>query len=120
MQLIPGWESDWGFFLLSAWRFYIRGESKVDALLDYRTQKGFATGADFNYHMSDFGMDGQPNTRIHSAPKGSSAPSKRYVWIDDGWHQLVEKDGADQVEIDGVWRKVDHVDVRNGYVHLVE
>ncbi|MBD3295896.1 MAG: LPS assembly protein LptD, partial [Candidatus Omnitrophica bacterium] len=58
VQLIPGWDTDWGYFLLSAWRFYLRGNSKVDLLLDYRTRKGPATGADLYYNMSDFGMEG--------------------------------------------------------------
>jgi LPS-assembly protein len=58
VQLIPGWDTDWGYFLLSAWRFYLRGNSKVDLLMDYRTRKGPATGADLYYNMSDFGMKG--------------------------------------------------------------
>ncbi len=58
VQLIPGYNSDWGYFLLSAWRFYITGNSKVDVLVDYRTRKGFAEGADFYYHAEDFGLKG--------------------------------------------------------------
>jgi len=58
VQFIPGRSSDWGYFLLSAWRFYIRGDSRVDILADYRSKKGFAQGADFYYRTGDFGMDG--------------------------------------------------------------
>ncbi|MBD3426370.1 MAG: LPS assembly protein LptD [Candidatus Omnitrophica bacterium] len=58
VQFIPGLNKDWGYFLLSAWRFYVKGKSKVDLLLDYRTKKGFAEGLDFYYNMSDFSLKG--------------------------------------------------------------
>lgn len=58
VQFIPGQSSDWGYFILSAWRFYIKGSSKVDLLLDYRTKKGFAEGANFYYDLDDFGLSG--------------------------------------------------------------
>jgi len=57
-QFIPGQSSDWGYFLLSAWRFYIKGNTKVDVLLDYRTKKGFAEGANFYYFTKDLGLPG--------------------------------------------------------------
>ena len=58
VQFIPGVTSEWGYFLLSAWRAYVQGNSRVDGLLDYRTKKGFAGGANFYYNLVDFGMDG--------------------------------------------------------------
>lgn len=58
VQFIPGVTSDWGYFLLSAWRAYVKGDSKVDILLDYREKKGFAGGADFYYNAKDFGAEG--------------------------------------------------------------
>ena len=58
VQFIPGVSDNWGYFLLSAWRTYIKGNSKVDWKLDYRTKKGFAAGADLYYNLSDFGLDG--------------------------------------------------------------
>jgi len=58
VQFIPGVNSDWGYFLLSAWRFHIKGNSKVDVLVDYRTKKGFAEGADLYYNLDDFGLEG--------------------------------------------------------------
>ncbi|MFC1480165.1 LPS assembly protein LptD [Candidatus Omnitrophota bacterium] len=58
VQFIPGVNSDWGYFLLSAWRFYIKGNTKVDALLDYREKKGFAAGANLYYNGEDFGLKG--------------------------------------------------------------
>jgi len=58
VQFIPGSNTDWGYFLLSAWRFYVKGNSRVDVLLDYRDKKGFAFGEDFYYNTSDFGLEG--------------------------------------------------------------
>jgi lipopolysaccharide assembly outer membrane protein LptD (OstA) len=58
VQFIPGSNSDWGYFLLSAWRFNIKGNSKVDVLMDYRTKKGFAEGANIYYDAADFELEG--------------------------------------------------------------
>ncbi|MFH1798327.1 MAG: LPS assembly protein LptD [Candidatus Omnitrophota bacterium] len=58
VQFIPGKSTDWGNFLLSTWRFYVRKESKIDAYIDYRSKKGFAEGVDAYYNASDFGADG--------------------------------------------------------------
>ncbi|MEA3489701.1 MAG: LPS assembly protein LptD [Candidatus Omnitrophota bacterium] len=58
VQFIPGTNTDWGYFVLSAWRFYVKGNSKVDVLLDYREKKGFGLGENFYYNASDFGMPG--------------------------------------------------------------
>jgi lipopolysaccharide assembly outer membrane protein LptD (OstA) len=58
VQFIPGQSSEWGYFLLSAWRFYIKGNTKVDILVDYRTKKGFAEGANLYYFADDLGLRG--------------------------------------------------------------
>ncbi|MBD3379514.1 MAG: LPS assembly protein LptD [Candidatus Omnitrophica bacterium] len=55
VQFIPGVTSDWGYFLLSAWRFHLKGNTKMDVLLDYREKKGFAEGVDLYYNMADLG-----------------------------------------------------------------
>jgi lipopolysaccharide assembly outer membrane protein LptD (OstA) len=56
VQIIPGQSSDWGYFLLTSSRFYIKGNTKFDVLLDYRTKKGFAEGLNFYYFTEDFGL----------------------------------------------------------------
>ena len=58
VQFIPGWNSDWGYFMLSAWRFYIQGNTRLDVLADYRTKKGFAEGANLYYYADDFLLKG--------------------------------------------------------------
>lgn len=58
VQVIPGKDGDWGYFLLSTWRMHLKGQSKADFHLDYRTKKGFGYGADLYYTPSDFGLEG--------------------------------------------------------------
>lgn len=58
VQLIPGSNKDWGYFLLSAWRLNFRGKTKADVFMDYRSRKGLAQGANVYYHMADLGMEG--------------------------------------------------------------
>jgi len=79
VQFIPGWTSDWGYFLLSAWRFYIKGNTKVDVLADYRQCKGFAEGANLYYYAEDAGMPGLGEGMfrsyfIHQNDKGTYSP----------------------------------------------
>jgi LPS-assembly protein len=58
VQFIPGVTSEWGYFLLSAWRAYVHGDSRADILLDYRSKKGFAEGLNFYYNAKDFNAQG--------------------------------------------------------------
>ena len=81
VQFIPGSSTDWGYFLLSAWRFYIKGETKVDVLVDYRSKKGFAEGANVYYDTTDFYKDSTlgegvlSSYFIHENDKGTYAPT---------------------------------------------
>ncbi|MDD5633853.1 MAG: LPS assembly protein LptD [Candidatus Omnitrophica bacterium] len=58
VQFIPGQSSEWGYFMLSSWRFYIKGNTKVDVMIDYRSKKGFAEGVNLYYDAADFGTAG--------------------------------------------------------------
>ncbi len=58
IQIIPGQSSEWGYFLLSAWRFHLTDRTYVDLLADYRSKKGFAEGANLYYRMADLGLSG--------------------------------------------------------------
>ncbi|MFH1846955.1 MAG: LPS assembly protein LptD [Candidatus Omnitrophota bacterium] len=58
VQFIPGSDKEWGNFLLSCWRFYIRGDSRVDFMVDYRSKKGLAEGTNIYYYTEDFELDG--------------------------------------------------------------
>jgi LPS-assembly protein len=58
VQFVPGLTSDWGYFLLSSWRFHVKGNTKVDIVSDYRTKKGFAFGGNLYYDLDDTGIEG--------------------------------------------------------------
>lgn len=49
----PGYRSDFGIFLLSAYNFYQTENIKGTFRLDYRDKRGFATGADVEYQYEN-------------------------------------------------------------------
>jgi len=51
----PGYDKDWGAFILSKWRYYFNDNYKGVVHLDYRERKDFAWGIDFSYQTQDFG-----------------------------------------------------------------
>lgn len=55
VTVIPGKDDDWGFFVLTAWRYEFSHESKGILHLDYREKKDFASGFDHYYKTEKFG-----------------------------------------------------------------
>jgi lipopolysaccharide assembly outer membrane protein LptD (OstA) len=55
VQLIPGHSKDWGYFLLSAWRYYVNDNFSGRIYADYRDALGFAEGFGLNYNTEDYG-----------------------------------------------------------------
>lgn len=53
--LTPGYDSDWGVFLLSQYRFYSSDRIKGTIHLDYRELLDFGSGADFEYKTDKYG-----------------------------------------------------------------
>ncbi|MDD4956530.1 MAG: LPS assembly protein LptD [Candidatus Omnitrophica bacterium] len=97
VQLIPGRSSDWGYFLLTAWRFYLVKNTRIDILADYRSKKGFAEGVDLYYNAEDIGLVGLGSGLfrayfVHQNDKGTYDPTpfrdegdeptlrKRFLW----------------------------------------
>lgn len=66
--VIPGERSDWGYFLLSAYRYYFSDDSRGDILLDYRTKRGLAEGVNHYYDTDTVGKGAFKfyHTRDHS------------------------------------------------------
>jgi len=98
VQFIPGQSTDWGNFLLSAWRFYIKGNSKVDILADYRSKKGFAEGANLYYNSEDFEMPGlgEGLFRWYSIHENKWGTYDRTPFRDE-WRDPARKEGVDSV-----------------------
>lgn len=55
VTIVPGRNSRWGFYLLTAWRYYFHEWSRGYVHLDWREKKGFAEGIDYKYKVGYFG-----------------------------------------------------------------
>lgn len=55
VTIVPGRTSDWGYYALTAWRYYFNDDSKGFIHLDYREKKGLSEGADYQYKTKDLG-----------------------------------------------------------------
>jgi len=55
VSLVPGRDKKWGTYLLSAYRYYMSDEAKGYLHLDYRQNKGFGEGVDYNFNTEKFG-----------------------------------------------------------------
>ncbi len=51
----PGYDKDWGAFLLQKWRYYFNEDFKGTIHLDYRERKDFAWGIDTDYKLRNMG-----------------------------------------------------------------
>ncbi|MFA5059118.1 MAG: LPS assembly protein LptD [Candidatus Omnitrophota bacterium] len=51
----PGFDREWGAFLLQSWRYYFSEDFKGIIHLDYRERKDFASGVDLNYNTKNMG-----------------------------------------------------------------
>lgn len=51
----PGYDKDWGAFLLTQYRYYINDDFKGVIHLDYRERKDVAEGLDLNYRTDRYG-----------------------------------------------------------------
>jgi lipopolysaccharide assembly outer membrane protein LptD (OstA) len=53
--ITPGYDKDWGSFVLTGWRHYWNDQINTVLHLDYRSKRGFGEGADLNYNNTRFG-----------------------------------------------------------------
>lgn len=51
-----GHKKEWGWFVLSSWRYYFSEQFKGNVHLDYRELKGFAAGVDSEYNTQNSGQ----------------------------------------------------------------
>lgn len=54
ITLLPGRSSDWGYYALTSYRYYLNDKFKGDILVDYRSKKGLAAGVN-QYMDTDAG-----------------------------------------------------------------
>ncbi len=55
LLLTPGYDSDWGAFLLTKWRYYLNENIKGTVHLDYRERLDLASGVDVEYKTPNTG-----------------------------------------------------------------
>jgi LPS-assembly protein len=55
VTVVPGRTSDWGYYALTAWRYFFNDDSKGFVNLDYRQKKGLAEGVDYSYNAKELG-----------------------------------------------------------------
>ena len=55
VTVLPGKDKDWGYYVLSAWRYEFNQYLKGIVHLDYREKKDFASGFDNYYQTKGFG-----------------------------------------------------------------
>lgn len=55
VQFSPGHSKDWGYYLLSAWRYYVSDNFSGRIYLDYRDALGVGSGFGTNYNTEEFG-----------------------------------------------------------------
>ena len=55
VQFSPGHKRDWGYYLLTAWRYNLTESISGDILLDYRELFGVSEGFTLNYKSANFG-----------------------------------------------------------------
>jgi len=52
---VPGRTGDWGYYVLTAWRYFFSEDSKGFINVDYREKKGLAGGIDYQYDAKALG-----------------------------------------------------------------
>lgn len=55
VSVIPGNNEDWGYFLLTSWKYYVNEHVKGRINIDYRELRDFAYGFSTNYETHEYG-----------------------------------------------------------------
>ncbi|MFH1997044.1 MAG: LPS export ABC transporter periplasmic protein LptC, partial [Candidatus Omnitrophota bacterium] len=55
MSVMAGRDKDWGYYGLTAWRYFFGDDNRGDIRLDYRQKKGLAEGIDHYYSTKELG-----------------------------------------------------------------
>jgi len=53
--ITPGQKDDWGYYVLTAFRYQLDGNNRGDVLLDYRSKRGLAEGLNHYYKTNGVG-----------------------------------------------------------------
>ncbi|MEW6009130.1 MAG: LPS assembly protein LptD [Candidatus Omnitrophota bacterium] len=78
VTVVPGKDKDWGYYLLTAWRYYFNEGAKGRLHLDYREKKDFAHGIDLSYKPKDMGEGLLRTYYMHER-----AIQSKNIWAED-------------------------------------
>lgn len=73
----PGYDKNWGAFLLQSWRYRLNEQVKGILHLDYRDRKGFAPGLDLFYTTKNMGAGS-----IRTYYMNEITPQRKNFWDD--------------------------------------
>lgn len=82
VTIIPGHTGDWGYYGLTAWRYYFNDNSKGHIHFDYREKKGLAEGIDYKYNSGELG---QGIARFYYAHENDDLTVNKSGLKDDRW-----------------------------------
>ncbi len=109
VTVVPGRNSIWGYYVLTAWRYYFHEWSRGYVHVDWREEKGIGVGLDYKYKLGYFG-------------KGLA----RFYYIDEDHVRTLEEESTQQDAGDDRWRiqlrhkwQVDEDTVAVGEFHKV-
>lgn len=71
-RILPGNRTEWGPFLLTAWRYNLNESVNARVYLDYRDKLGLAEGFGLNYTSKNFGSG---DSKFYYTSEKSNAPS---------------------------------------------
>ncbi|MFH1753251.1 MAG: hypothetical protein ABH875_03615 [Candidatus Omnitrophota bacterium] len=87
VTIVPGRNSTWGYYALTAWRYYFHEWSRGYVHVDWREKKGFGTGLDYKYKFGYFG-------------KGLA----RFYYTHEDHVKTLEEEGTQQDASEDRWR----------------
>lgn len=85
VAVMPGHDKDWGYYLLTAWRFYFNEGLRGRLHIDYRERKNFAEGIDLAYKPQGMGEGLLRTYYMHER-----AIQSKHVWDED--RQTIERE----------------------------
>ena len=83
VTIVPGRTSDWGYYALTAWRYYFNENAKGHIHLDYREKKGLAAGIDYSFNLGD--DLGKGIARFYYANENDALTINKSGPYDDRW-----------------------------------
>jgi hypothetical protein len=82
VTLIPGKSSDWGYYLLSAWRYHLSPNQKGYVHIDYREKKDLGIGVDYIYDTKVIGKGNLFGYSVNE--RGMKNNYLAHKWFDTG------------------------------------